>query len=149
MLIFALITMRFNSAVLENSKVEVENKIYLTAFSLADDMIEEIKQKAFDETTINFPTTIPSTLTPANLLKEESGEVYPNYDDIDDYNGYTKNISAPHAENYNVLCSVVYVNGNDPDQQVLAQSFYKKVNITVTSPYLSHSVQLSFIFTLK
>ncbi|MDX1372626.1 MAG: hypothetical protein R3321_09145, partial [Nitrososphaeraceae archaeon] len=48
LLFLSLISLRFNASVLENSTVETENKIYLTAFSLADDLIEEIKQKAFD-----------------------------------------------------------------------------------------------------
>ena len=46
LLFLSLISLRFNSSALENATVEVENKVYLTAFSLADDLIEEIKQKA-------------------------------------------------------------------------------------------------------
>jgi len=148
LLIFSLITLRFNSSVLESSRVEIENKVYLTAFSLGDDMIEEIKQKAFDETTVDFPTTDPSTLTPVNSLGDE-GETYPNYNDIDDYDKYEKTISAPHAENYHVLCSVFYVDGNNPDQQVYTQTFYKKVNVAVSSPYMQNPVVMTFIFTLK
>ena len=63
LMIFSLISLRFDSAVLQNTEVEVENKVYLTAFSLADDLIEEIKQKAYDENTIDFPTVNRSTLT--------------------------------------------------------------------------------------
>ena len=149
LLIFSLITLRFNSSVLENSRVEIENKVYLTAFSLADDMIEEIKQKAFDASTIDFPTTDPSTLTAPNALGHGYWEDYPNYNDIDDYNNFSKTVSAPHAEDYTVQCTVFYVNGNNPDQKVYTQTFYKKVKVTVTSPYLSNAVSLSFIFTLK
>ena len=149
LLIFSLITLRFNTSVLENSRVEIENKVYLTAFSLADDMIEEIKQKAFDASTIDFPTTDPSTLTAPGALGHAEWEVYPNYNDIDDYNNYNKTVSAPHAEDYHVSCSVFYVDGNNPDQKVYTQTFYKKVKVTVSSPYLSNAVNLSFIFTLK
>ena len=52
LMIFSLISLRFDSAVLQNVEVEVENKVYLTAFSLADDLLEEIKQKAFDNKTL-------------------------------------------------------------------------------------------------
>ncbi len=99
LLLFSLISLRFNSTVLENTTVEVENKVYLTAFSLADDLIEEIKQKAFDAATIKFPTTDPSDLTSAYSLGPGGWEVYPNYNDIDDFNGFTRTVSAPHAEN--------------------------------------------------
>ncbi|MBT8378276.1 MAG: hypothetical protein KJN64_03505 [Ignavibacteria bacterium] len=149
LLFLSLISLRFNTSALENATVEVENKIYLTAFSLADDLIEEIKQKAFDAATVDFPTTNRADLTSAYSLGHASWEVYPNYNDIDDFNGYTRTISVPHAENYNVSSKVHYVSESDPNTKVMTQTFHKKVKVTVTSPYISEPVSLSFIFTLK
>ena len=149
LLLFSLISMRFNSTLLENSTVETENKVYLTAFSLADDLIEEIKQKAFDAATVKFPTTNPEDLTPAEKLGHSSSEVYPNYNDIDDFNGYIRPVSAPHAENYSVICEVCYVDADNPDQKVMTQTFYKRVRVTITSPYMRSPIVLSMIFTLK
>ena len=149
LVVFALVAINFNSTVLENTTVEVENKVYLTAFSLADDLIEKIKQKAFDAATIDFPTTNPESLTKADSLGPGWWETYPNYNDIDDYNGFEKTVSAPHAENYQITCIVRYVDGDNPDQVVWTQTFYKKVTVTVSSPYLRSPVQLSHIFTLK
>jgi hypothetical protein len=149
LIILSLSSLNFNSSILETSTTEIESKVALTAFSLADDLIEEIKGKSFDETTKPFPTTNPASLTPADSLGPESGETYPNYDDMDDYNGYVKSVSAPHAENYHVSCLVQYVDGNNPDQVSLTQTFYKRVTVTVTSPYMKDPVSLSFIFTLK
>jgi len=149
LLMFSLVSLNFNSSVLQNTTVEVENKVYLTGFSLADDLLEEIKQKAFDAATINFPTTNPESLTPANSLGHNPSEVYPNYNDIDDFNGFSRGVSAPHAENYEVSCVVQYVDGDDPDNVVNTQTFYKKVTVTVTSPYLRNPVKLSQIFTHK
>ncbi|MCJ7552521.1 MAG: hypothetical protein MUO34_01440, partial [Ignavibacteriaceae bacterium] len=83
--LFSLSSMKFNSSVLENMTVEIENKVYLTAFSLADNLIEEIKQKAFDENTLDFQAIPLTDLTdPGSLMTE--GEVHPYFDDIDDYN---------------------------------------------------------------
>ncbi len=149
LLLFSLVSLNFNSTVLINTTVEVENKVYLTAFSLADDLIEEIKQKAFDAATINFPTTNPDNLTPADNLGPGGGEVYPNYNDMDDYNGFIDTVSAPHAENYRVTCTVTYVDTDDPDIVVGTQTFYKKVTVNVSSPYLRNPISLSHIFTLK
>ena len=149
MVILSLAALNFNSAVLENSTIEIENKVALTAFSLADDLIEEIKGKAFDAATVQFPTTNPASLSPPGGLGPLNSEVYPNYNDIDDFHNFTKTVSAPHAENYTVTCKVQYVDGNDPDKIVNTQTFYKKVTVKVTSPYLRHHVTLSFIFTLK
>jgi hypothetical protein len=149
LLAFSLVSLNFNSTVLQNTTVEVENKVYLTAFSLADDLIEEVKQKAFDAKTIDFPTTNPESLTPANNLGPGNFEDYPFYNDIDDFNGFERGVSAPHAENYLVGCEVHYVDDDNPDIISTTQTFYKKVTITVSSPYLRNPVQLSQIFTHK
>lgn len=147
--LMSLVSLRFNEAVLQNSTIEVENKVYLTAFSLADDLIEEIKEKAFDATTVNFPTTDPLTMTHPSYLGVDSIDVYPDYDDVDDYNGYSRMISAPHAEDYEINCTVWYVNPVDQNQFSNTQTFYKRVEVQVKSPYMRSPVNLSFIFTLK
>ena len=144
--LFALVTINFNSTVVHNISIEVENKVYLTAFSLADDMIEEIKQKAFDERTIDFIT--PNVKQLSDTLRAE-GESWPNFDDVDDYNGFSKNVGLPYLETYDVSVAVYYVNGNDPGTNVFSQTFYKKVEVTVTSQYMTLPVVLSFIFELK
>jgi hypothetical protein len=148
LLIFSLISLRFDSAVLENTGVEVENKVYLTAFSLADDLLEEIKQKAFDANTIQFPITNPAGLT-NYPLGHSAGEVYPDFNDIDDFNLYSRKIDAPHAENYEVSSEVYYVGEDTPEVKSSIRTFYKRADVTVTSPYLKNPVKLSFIFTLK
>ena len=143
-ILLSLASLSFNSSVLQNTTLETENKVYLTAFSLADDLIEEIKQKAFDEKTIDFQAINVTQLTyPPN---KESGEVWPYFDDIDDYNNYTKPVSLPHVEDYIVSCIVNYSNANGDD--ISARNFYKKVTVKVTSKYMSSPLYLKFIFSL-
>jgi hypothetical protein len=146
MALLALVSLQFNTNVLENSSTEIEDKVYLTAFSLADDLIEEIKEKAFDEKTIDFQAIAVNQLTPPNSLTFETGESWPNFDDIDDYNDYKKPVSLPHAEGYELNCKVNYVDSDGND--LTTQSFYKKVTIIVKSKYLNHPVIISFIFSL-
>lgn len=147
--LFSFVSYNFNSSVLQNLALEVENKVYLTAFSLADDMIEEIKQKAFDEETIVFRSINPDELTESPYLRAETDETDVSmYDDIDDYNGYQRPISLPHAENYTVKCKIDYVSASNPQQISLAQTFFKRVEVTVTSPYMRNAVKLSYVFTL-
>ena len=62
-LLLSFISLNFNSTILQNTTVETENKVYLTAFSLGDDLIEEIKQKAFDEKTVDFQAINQNQLT--------------------------------------------------------------------------------------
>ncbi len=146
MVILSLVALPFNSKLLQNTTEEIENKVYLTAFSLADDLIEEIKQKSFDEKTIDFQAINAIQLTEPGTLGKDTGESWPNFDDIDDYKGYNKIVSLPHAEGYNVSCNIKYVDANGSD--IAKQSFYKKVTVTVTSKYLSYPMNMSFIFSL-
>ena len=153
MALLALVSLRFNTTVLENKTTEVENKVYLTAFSLADDLIEEIKQKAFDEQTVEWRAIPKEQLTPTTAFAPEvldAGESNDpaTWDDIDDYNGYIKSVSLPHVENYSVLSTVEYVSASDPDEISSSQTYFKRITVRVTSPYLSHPVRLSFVFTL-
>ena len=69
--------------------------------------------------------------------------------DIDDFNDFTRTVSAPHAENYSLKCEVCYVDPDYPDQKVMTQTFYKRVRVTIASPYMRSTVVLSMIFTLK
>jgi len=39
----SFLSLRFKAAMLENSMVETENKIYLTAFPIVNNLIEKIK----------------------------------------------------------------------------------------------------------
>ena len=145
--LFALVTINFNSSVVHNISLEVENKVYLTAFSLADDKIEEIKQKAFDENTIEFNAINVNDLS---LIGCEEGNKRNLFDDIDDYNNDTTHIGLPYVENFIVTTRVYYADPNNPDINLsgTAKSFFKKVEVIVTSQYLITPVQLNFIFTL-
>lgn len=150
MALLALISLRFNTTLLENRTTEIENKVYLTAFSLADDLIEEIKQKAFDEQTVEWRAITADQLSSYDLFGpvDDGESSVSDFDDIDDYHGYSKAVSLPHVENYSVTSTVDYVSANNQDAKSSYQTFFKRVVVNVTSPYMSHAVKLSFVFTL-
>jgi hypothetical protein len=144
LVIFSIISLLFNSSVLQNTTIELEDKVYLTAFSLADDLIEEMKQKAFDEKTVDFQAINKNQLT--LILGKEGTEAWPNFNDIDDYKGFTKHVDAPHAEGYKITCDVIYCDASG--NPLPGQEYYKKVTITVSSDYLRDPFQMYFIFSL-
>lgn len=147
LVLLTLTSLQFNGSLMESTTAELENKVYLTAFSLADDMIEEIKNKAFDEATKNFIVASTSALTlPSNFGVASKTDPL---DDIDDYNNYKKTVSSPHAEDYEVSCVIQYVSAANQNVVSTTPTFYKRASVTVSSPYLRHSVTLAFIFSLK
>jgi hypothetical protein len=146
LVIFSIVSLLFNTTVLQNTTVEIEDKVYLTAFSLADDLIEEMKQKAFDQKTVDFQAINKNQLTAPLYLGPDGTETWPDFNDIDDYKGYTKEVDAPHAEGYNITCDVRYCNSNG--DVLTVQDYYKKVTVTVSSDYLRDPFQMYFIFSL-
>lgn len=146
--LFALISINFNSTVVHNISIEVENKVYLTAFSLADDMIEEIKQKAFDEEVLDsFKTILVDSLS---LIGSEEGNDRKLFDDIDDYNNFVDTIGLPYVENFLRTTKVSYADTANNFNPTNSKSYFKRVDVTVESlqNYLTNPVTLSFIFTL-
>ncbi len=117
MALLALVSLRFNATLLENRTTDIENKVYLTAFSLADDLIEEIKQKAFDEQTVEWKAIPVEQLTNIDAFGiNDPGEYsVSDFDDIDDYHEYQKAVSLPHVESYTVMSTVDYVSASNPD----------------------------------
>jgi hypothetical protein len=146
--LFALISINFNSSVVHNISIEVENKSYLDAFSLADDMIEEIKQKTFEDTsgTWEYPK-VASDLQP---IYSEEGTNHKLFDDIDDYNGYVDTVGLPYVENFKRTVKVSFADTVNYNADSPYKSFYKRVDVKVESlnNYLSNPVNLSFIFSL-
>ena len=147
--LFALVSINFNSAVVHNISIEVENKVYLDAFSLADDMIEEIKQKAFDEEVVDsFKTILVDSLS---IIGKDAGEnLRKSFDDIDDYNGLIDTIGLPYVETFLRTTKVSYADTANGFNTTNSKSYYKRVDVTVESlkNYLTNPVTLSFIFTL-
>lgn len=151
-----------NGLMFDNSKIASDNEYVITAISLAQSVIDEAKTKAFDEATILATITSASNLTPVHLLGPDgTGESmatidsvdggHPRsmarFDDVDDYNGYVRVVNTPRAEGFRVQASVNYVSETNPDTPSAARTFCKRLQVTVTSPYVSQPVSLSYAFT--
>lgn len=103
----------------------------------AQELMEEIKSKAYDEKTLNN-----SGPPWSSSLGRESGENYPNFDDVDDYNNY----SDSPASGYTRQATVTYIrlNGTNwitcgvvpcgavSDCSTCQQCCYKRVTVTVS-----------------
>jgi len=119
---------------------------------LAEDLMEEIKSKRFDE------NKFPAGSTPRAQFGPDSGESASDrrtFDDIDDFNGWTS--SPPRAANGTILtdftgftCSVqveyVTLGAGTIWQVTTSSTFYKRVSVTVTSTQ-SGPIQMHTLFS--
>ena len=127
MMLLTFLILRFNSIQLTTAEAAYNAKFGIVATSLANSLIEEAKDKVFDEVVFDTTKTINSAADFSPVLKSESGEVYPNFDDFDDYNGANgngfyyldtlslRNPQTGKATRFEIRSTVDYVADSNPD----------------------------------
>lgn len=144
--ILAILILSTNTATLQNISLKLENRSALSTISIAQSIIEEIKTKSFDENTLTgFPASV-NNLTLASAFGPD-GEVYPSFDDVDDYQNYSRNIMTDDAGMITAVVKVIYVNEDFPDITSTNNTYLKKVTVELTGGNLTNKITLSRIFT--
>lgn len=146
--IFGRYSLTINAARYNNDFRIIACESQTVAASIADGVIETAVTKGFDEATVS---TILSggltSLTEPNLLGAESGEVYPDFDDIDDFNGLTMSDTAVNGIQFEITSTVGYVSEDDPVNFQSDQTYLKRLNVTVSSEFIPEPVTISRVFS--
>jgi hypothetical protein len=70
------------------------------------------------------------------------------FDDVGDYNGYERTANSADISGYLLTVKVYYVSKNNPDVPSGGQTFYKRIDVSVTHPiYLTNALTFSAIAT--
>lgn len=146
MIFLSAMVLRVNTVSLQNSSTMYNTKFDILAVSIGNTMLEEISKKAFDEQTISNTLTNKSKLTQKSVLGADN-ETYANFDDIDDYNGYSFVDSTMPSAKYNVSCSVGYVNDTSPDKIINNRKWTKRITVKITSKSMKDTVTLSTLYS--
>lgn len=80
------------------------------------------------------------------------GEHYPDFNDLDDFDGFETTINNLPSAEYNISAKVYYVDPftTGPDKKVNYRTWHKKINVYVTSPSMNNerdTVKLSSIYS--
>ena len=142
-LLSALI-LNVNRSILLSSTDYYESEAIMTATSVGQQLLDEISSRAFDENTINNYVQDVSGFTGHDSLTFESGELYPNFDDVDDFNGYYRTDSTSRMGNFVSSVIVAYVNPASPDVIQNLKTRMKRISVVVSSPYLVGNLQLNY-----
>ena len=137
---FALLifmTMNVNVAISNRVDDTYQSQAILAATTLAQSMMNQMFQKAFDESVTVKPVDSLSHMTSAAKLGKDAGEVYPNFDDIDDFNAYTRKDTIINGI-FTTNVSVVYVSSANLGATSASRTFYKKATVTITSRELKN-----------
>ena len=147
LILFGVTMLSTNRYVVDQNESIIQREYEFYAISLAQSFIEEGKTKEFDVEIINASPPVPSGFTGNGQLGPGAGESYPNFDDVDDYNGLSLTDSTSRG-NFDVTIEVGYVKETTPEIiEVSQKTFYKKMIVTIANPYLIQPVQLDYIFS--
>jgi len=173
-----------NRVMMGNTQIASQNEYYIAALSYAQSVIDEAKTKAFSDEyapvlkTVEGKMGVSVVVIPAGEVKEvyhigteSADENVSSYDalregrfaseshfnDVDDYNGYSRLVNSPRAEGYHIHISVAYVHDEDPNEVKHELTNSKKMFVSVTSPYfpkdersgtaVQDTLKLSYVFT--
>jgi len=145
--IWGIFTLSVNKARFNNEVSIMQSQFEISAVGVANSYLEEAKSKAFDEILIgSTPSNLPDEFTEPGNLGVDAGEIYPNFDDIDDFHNYTVSDTTSEGFVYTVSITVGYVATSDFDDFSAIRTFYKRINVTISSPDLSNNLNLSRIY---
>ena len=146
--IFGWYSLTVNRSLLENSTRVMESEFEITAISLLQEVISEVGLKAFDEASVaSIPASVPNDFTASTSLGSETGETYPNFDDIDDYDAWTINDTSTAEMTYTITGEVGYVTAADLVTLSSTRNTMKRLNLTLTSDYLTNDINLSYVYS--
>lgn len=134
----------------KDSNIRYETKYSTDAItigtSVGQTILGQIQSMAFDELTIGAKITDSDSLTTSFNLGSELGEYTSSlYDDIDDFNNYSKVDSSHDIGKFTIDVSVYYVHSSYPETKSSMRTFCKKIDVSVNNDYLPTPVQLSQI----
>jgi hypothetical protein len=146
--IFGQYTLTINNSRYNNEFRIIACENQTVAASIAESIIAGATTKEFDETTVDA-TLYGGTelLTDPLDLGAESGEVYPDYDDVDDYKDFGMTDTAANGIVFSVTADVGYVDANNPDVFSVSQTYFKVLKVTVDSDEIPEPITISRIFT--
>lgn len=147
MFLLSMVILRTNNTFLSTGDVMYNTKFGVLAISLGTSMIEEANSKAFDSVTDTNSVNDVNLLTAPAVLGKETGEVYPAFNDFDDYNNYSRIDSSMPAATFKIDCKVGYVQPSNPDVFVNQKTWNKRILVTVTSPSMKDTVRMSSVFS--
>jgi hypothetical protein len=149
-ILLSLIIFSTNKNILTTEDVLYDSNFEITATSIGTSIIEDASKKKFDEVTDTMAIDKTLPLTAPELLGTEPGEDPNNsleFDDFDDYNGYTVTDSTMPTAIFDYKCIVEYVDESDPNTAVNKKSFHKKLTVKVWSKSMKDTVSQSTIYS--
>lgn len=143
MVLFAVLALNLNRTIINSEEQKIDAEVVSTATALGQTLINDISKRGFDEGTLSFPAYNANILTNVGSLGPESGEILSTYDDVDDFNNYTKIDSTPRLGVFNLKVLVNYVDEDNQVTVINAKSRAKRIQVSVYNSFRSDTLYLT------
>lgn len=146
--VFGTAALNVKRFTVDQNEAMLQRQFEIYAVALAQSFIEEAKVKKFDANATDPSSPDLNDFTNPPALGPEMGENYANFNDVDDYDGFSK-IDSTSLGEFSVALQTGYVQEANPGVVVNTRTFYKKMTVTVTHGFLKAPVTLTYIFGYK
>ena len=144
--LLSMLILNVNNATTERLTSMYSNESVISASGIAQSLIDEIQTKCFDEMTRNNVVLTTDSLTQVKFLGKDGGESFSTqFDDIDDYNNYTKTDILNRMGEFNAKVRVYYIDKTKPDLESTVSTFTKRIDVQVTNFSLPDTLTFSHI----
>jgi hypothetical protein len=124
------------------------NEAVINASGLAQSIFDEIQMKAFDEKTVNQAVSSTDSLTTANNLGPETGEIFnTDFDDVDDYNNRNTTVTLDRMGDFSIKVSISYVNNLNPQVKSGTPTFAKHIQVQLVNYNLPDTLKFDHIIS--
>jgi len=136
--LLSTLALTMNGIMLDGNRTMIETNLYVAATSVAQSFIEQAAIVKFDDYVgIRDPSTFPGSFTSPYALGPEAGDMYPNYDDVDDFDSFSGQVDAGHVT-FDVDITVSYCTSSGATSG--SRTYFKLIQVTVSSDFIPTDV---------
>ena len=150
--LFSFIIINVHRSILNSTELTLEAECIIAANAVANEMMNEICSKAFDEATVladldedyNIASLFAATASFGQ--NKDSGESNPDsaFDDIDDFDGYSKPDTLARVGIFTANVSVAYADTDSLDLIMYQKTRIKRIEVAVTNKIFPDTLRLFY-----
>lgn len=159
-MLLGIVAMNYRGLVSDSDDVLDTNNYTQMSLAIGRSLIDEISRRSFDLATTTKTVVHLSDLTAVSGMGPASGEYYPAFNDVDDFNnkvftspqpGVTPTSATPHClwntTGYRVAIRVYYVNLDTPTIKATSTTWAKRVDLTISNARSTDTTRMTYIST--
>lgn len=144
MMLLSILVLNTNRARFFSEQQMAQAEYTIAATAVGQTLISEIASKTYDAATSSDEFAEVSSFTAPGSLGHNSSEVYPNYNDVDDFHGFNTEISTPRAGAFRLSVLVDYVNPETPEVRSSVRTRTKRIRVAISSDFMDTPVNLVY-----